>query len=148
MYIAKSNSASSSPMWMIPLVTRVCILQKVWTVRPKWWPRWTKGSCIDLNTDQIVYGSTNEILTVSFVVQVPRHLDWHISEHLVNQKGSWNRHNAERCLSWWTERHDCHEDVKLMNHRRKESYLYLGQGLDALSGKVTKKTLFSKICEL
>ena len=148
MYIAESNSTLSSPMWMIPLVTRVCILQKVWTARPKWWLQWTKGSCINLNTDQIVYGSTNEILMVSFMVQVPRHLDWCISEHLANQKGSWNCCNTERCLSWWIERRDHREDMKLMNHHRKESYLYLGQGLDASSGKVTKKTLFSKICKL
>jgi len=42
------------------------------------------------------------------------------------------------------EGHDCHEDVKLMDHRGKEGYLYLGQGgLDVQSGN-NEKILFSK----
>jgi len=44
------------------------------------------------------------------------------------------------------EGHDCHEDVKLMDRRGKEGYLYLGQGgLDVQSGNDEKiKILFSK----
>jgi len=42
------------------------------------------------------------------------------------------------------EGHDCREDMKLMDRRGKEGYLYLGQGgLDVQSGN-NEKILFSK----
>ena len=130
-------------MWMIPLVSRVWILQKVWTAQPKWWPQWTKGSWIDLNTNKIMYGDAKEILMVSFsfMAQAPKHLDWCASEHLMIQKRrSWSCY----CLPWMIEGCDCREDVKLMDCRGKEGYLYLAQGgLDVQSGN-DKKILFSK----
>ena len=50
------------------------------------------------------------------------------------------------------EGHDCREDVKLMDRRGKEGYLYLGQGgLDVQSGNDEKSSfqknwvIFSKL---
>ena len=141
-YADESISALSSPMWMIPLVSRVWKLQKVWTAWPKWWLRWTKGSCIDLNTNQIMCDDIKEILTVSFMVQAPKHLDWHASEHLAIRK--W-RSQSRHCLPWRIERHDCREDVKLMDHQGKEVYLYLGHGPWHAIRERGKKSSFQKV---
>ena len=140
-YTDESISALSSPVWTILLVSRVWILQKVWTAQPKWQPWWTKGSCIDLNTNQIMCDNTKEILTVSFVVQAPKHLDWHASEHLVIWKWrSWSCH----CLPWRIEGHNCCEDVKLMDCQGKEVYLYLGHGPWCAIRERGKKSSFQK----
>ena len=49
MHIAERESMStSSAILMILFVRSVWMLQKEWTVRPKWHPWWTRGSCTDL----------------------------------------------------------------------------------------------------
>ena len=49
MHITESDSISgSSAIFNIPLVTKVCMLKKEWTARPKWWPWWTNGFCVNL----------------------------------------------------------------------------------------------------
>ena len=48
-HIAERESMStSSAILMIPFVRSIWMLQKEWTVRPKWCPWWTRGSCTNL----------------------------------------------------------------------------------------------------
>ena len=48
-HIAERESMStSSAILMIPFMRSIWMLQKEWTVQPKWCPWWTRGSCTNL----------------------------------------------------------------------------------------------------
>ena len=61
MYVADNDPrSSSSTILLIPLVSKVCMLQKEQIAQPKWRPWWTKGSWVELNANQMSWGMRQE----------------------------------------------------------------------------------------